>query len=153
MYPRLQSRASHRVSLEIIVNSLINWMGQVKLITVFLEILRSQGLWTSGDTGWLTSEEQRSSPPCGCGQAPVGVRPCSPVPCTLAWVTCVSGQRPWSAGLAGIPFFYALKCCRPSYHSLGLAKLNFFLQGMSQDIRFSDLQMESTFCRCQCICL
>ena len=30
---------------------------------------------------------------------------------------------------------------------LGFGKVTFFLQGMSQDVRFSDLRMESTFYR------
>lgn len=120
-YPHFQNRASHILSTQIVVNSLIDWMRPVKLITVFLEILRSRCLWTSRDRGRLMSERSGAYHPCGCSQATLGAGPHCPAPCTLAWVTCMRGQRHQRAGLADTPFFYALKHCRPSHQNLSLA--------------------------------
>lgn len=120
-YPHIQNRASHVLSTQIVENSLIDWMRPVKLITVFLEILRSRCLWTSRDRGRLMSERSGAHHHCGCSQATLGAGPPCPAPCTLAWVTCMRGQRHQRAGLADTPFFYALKHCQPSHQNLGLA--------------------------------
>lgn len=101
LYPHFQNRASHIVNPQITVNSIIDWMGQVKLITVFPEILRSQGLWTSRDRGWFTSEEEWSSPllwpqpdpsgswatlPCSPHLGPSNLHPRAEVPeCRAGW--------------------------------------------------------------------
>lgn len=90
----VENRFSCIVNLQILFNQIEQ---EAKFITLFLEILRSQGIWT------LPLKRGIFQHPGGCSQGPKVAGPCSPVSCTLAWVTYFFCQKPQSTGLPYVP--------------------------------------------------